>query len=265
MIYLSIGGFIFKIKFIPQRNKNSKHYSVNRLDDQIRSYYGGFILPKKPNRIDFTFDFYLKPQTIAYKKSKGNRKYFLFLYEESPGKISTFQHISISHFKSLLTKTLINLLALHHGFILHASASKRYGATAFTGSPGAGKSTVMSLIHNVYPSLADDSIIIRENNGVYLLYQTPFIEKNAWVEKTFRSYPLNAVIFLIKSQIYEIKKMDKKELIMNKLIKQLWTENTEKELQIKSVMEFIQNFDKFYTLKFGKDKQHLINLVRKRI
>jgi hypothetical protein len=92
---------------------------------------------------------------------------------------------------------LIHYLARQRGMIMHASGIDDHGrGMLFVGESGAGKSTLSNLWHqqNGAAIFSDDRIILREKNGEYWMYGTPWHGEASFVSP--RSVKLEHIFFL---------------------------------------------------------------------
>ena len=263
IIYIQIAGLNIKISFTPFSKKTDDYFSYNKLRLTIIQYFGGFVLVKKPSIIDYHIEL-VKRNLVMSRQVKDNKiTYTLDFYVEETNKILSFQYISLSQFMLLLKQIISKFTLNHHLFLLHASASCYKGkALIFTGRPNAGKSTIMSLISDTYPSLADDSVIIKKESNGYFMYQTPFIEKNDWVKKTNKAFQIDKIFFLKKSTTYNktIKVTDKNR-ILRILISQLIVTRDNYKIIMKRLTEFVRSFNNFYYLYFVKDKNKILKIL----
>ena len=252
-IYLSIAGFNIKISFHQPENT----FFINRLQAAIKTHYQGFSLAAAPKKADFEIRICgQRVFEIIPKKIGGREKSFLNVWEHSGrNKIVTYHHISALQFQYILKNVVLELLARDKGFIIHASASKVGDeAVLFTGQPGAGKSTAMSLLHPKFCALADDSAIIRKIKGRFYFFQTPLTEKNSWVKKGSPGYKIKGVFFLRKSLEFKTERLDNKTAVLERLSKQLFTEERFWSYQGRYLLEFVNNTS-FYSLFFAKDRR----------
>lgn len=261
-IYLQIAGLNIKINFTPPQKKTDDYFSYNKLRFTISHYFSGFFLAKKPSKIDYHIELTKSNLLLHRQVNNGKITYTLDFYIQEKNKILSFQHISLAQFL-LLLKQAINRLTLNSNlFLLHASASNNDGkALIFTGKPNAGKSTIMTMIKENYPPLADDSVIIKKNN-FYNLYQTPFIEKNDWLIKTNKAFLIDKIFFLKKSKYFKVKKIINKKCILQRLLAQLIITKDNYKIMVKHAIEFVNNFNDFYYLYFAKDKKKLYKLLK---
>ena len=80
---------------------------------------------------------------------------------------------------------------------------------------GAGKSTVIKLLRFHHPAQADDNVIIKkERITPYFFYQTPFIEKEWWVNPS--KYQINKIFFLRKARYTRIEKNRGEKIFIKK-------------------------------------------------
>ncbi len=256
-VYLNIAGFNIQIFF----HKTKWEFVYKKFIKETFKYYQGFINQNKPRKIDYFID--LKETSSLLTIIKKPQSYFFNLFDKlGKNRIATFYQISLIQFQMILREILLELLANNQGFIMHGSAvGKDNIGYIFTGRNGAGKSTAMNLINPKYSALADDTVIIKKENGRYYLYQTPFIEKNNWVKKGQKRYLINKIFFLRKAKFYKIDKIDNKNLLTQKLISQFWTKDEIKNKQFKTLMKFISQFNSFYYLYFAKNRNKLRALL----
>lgn len=97
-----------------------------------------------------------------------------------------------------------------NGFLLHASSLVKNGAGyLFLGKHGTGKSTIIKMVKNklVYKSFNDDYAIIRKINNDFILYSSPFLEKNK-IEISNDSAKISRIFFLKQAQFNKIEELD---------------------------------------------------------
>jgi|GEM_PF-2256907 len=257
-LILNIAGFNIQINF----KKTEWEFAYEKLKKEILHYFQGFIVQKK-NKIDYFID--IEETTTLILNKKYPEKYFVNFFDKKKDKtITTYYQISLLQFQMILREALIDLLAKNRGFVSHGSAvEKDKVAFIFTGKNRAGKSTAMRLLYPKLTALADDTVIIKKENGRYFLYQTPFIEKNDWIYKTNKKYLIESVFFLKKSHNFRTEKIKNKEKILKMMINQFWSSEKNYKKQIKYLFDFVENFNQFYYLYFAKNRDRLINLLKK--
>lgn len=258
-LFLEIAGLNYEFCFhIPEWQK-----VVEIFVDELKKFYGGFMLDKPPKKIDYSIHFVPEYKSEILTNNKTQKTYINFFEIINENKIKTSYQISIFHVQLILGYFLKKGLTEHNGVFIHASAAIiNNKAFLFCGPPGAGKSTTIKLLRGKYPIIADDSVILMRTGAKYTIYQTPFYEKEWWVEKKRFPYELGGVIFVIKANEFSIKLLNKKEAVLRKALKQVWRKKGTFR-QEKLMLEFVNNFDYFYTLKFEKDKKKLIELLEK--
>ncbi len=256
VVYLNIGGFFIKIYFHDAENI----FLQKKITDEIYKQYGKFIV-SDPHRIDFYIDFTEKKFVLSLIRKKID--FFMFYTRIKPRNIETYYHISLAQV-DILIKRILFILLRGKGFILHASASNVGGnAYIFTGKSTAGKSTAMKLLSEKYPPLADDSIIIRKQNGKFYAYQTPFIEKEHWLMRGKERYTIGKLFFLRKTPYFKTKKISDKEYIIRKLSSQFMVELPEMVKHVNILFEFVSRFDQCYELSFAIDKKKISGIIEK--
>lgn len=253
-IFLNIAGFNIQINLKP----TEWNFVYKKLKNDICKHYSGFIIKDHIGKIDYFID--INETSSLLTIIKKPQLYFFNLFENiRKNKIVTYYQISLVQFQMVLREVLLDLLADNHGFIMHGSAvNKAYDASyIFTGKNGAGKSTAMSLLNPLFPALADDTVIVKKEKEGYYLYQTPFIEKNDWVKKSGKRFFINKIFFIKKANYFKIEKINDKNLLTQKLIQQFWTKDEVKKKQIKTLFEFVSEYNNFYYLYFSKNKNKL--------
>jgi len=251
IIYLQIAGFTIQLRFHPLKER----YLSEKFIKEIYEVFEGFIVQQLGKKFDAYIEFSESYYTISYQKQNRNKHYLLF-FEEKDVTIYTYYFISIRQLIFLITHVLQKLLTTHNGFFMHASASEKNGrALVFTGSSGCGKSTIMRFLHPDFPALADDTIIIKREEGRYFVYQTPYIEKNSWVKKGNEKYPLLGFYFLKKSQIMSIQPVTLDGRLIQMITKQIWTVKENTSVQFRTASNFIRAFHYIFDLYFPKKKE----------
>ncbi len=264
IIYLNIAGFYIKIDFLPRLSRSKKYFKINNLYEKINKLLKDFIIIHKPQKIDLYIQI-KKQNLLTINKKRSFYQYnYLVYYIEKDNYIETYQHISISHFMFLLIRLLQKLLVRKKGFFLHASTSViNNDAFVFVGRPNAGKSTIIQLIRKAFTPIADDGIIIREENAKFYLYQTPDPDKFPWISKSPHRFNIQKIFFLRKSKKLKMIKIEDKSKIFSLLINQLWTTDVSLPNQISTIKNFIDINNNFYYLYFPKVKDKLIGELYK--
>lgn len=255
-IFFNIAGFIIQIRL----KETEDLFLQEKLYFDIQKYYSGFIIIRPSKSPDYIIEFIKKKKYATIIKEENI--YLNFFSDNKKNKITCMYDVGLMHFQLLVREALQRLLAKHHGFLLHASANL-YGGKAifFPAKQGSGKSTVMSLLHEQYPALADDTVIVKKEGKSFYFYQTPFVETNHWVKKTSKRYPIGMVFFLRKSQQYTIRKTTDVAYSIDRLAKQLRSYKEFGIFQVKYLLEFVEKTS-CYFLQFGKDKTKLLQLFQ---
>lgn len=259
-MYFKIAGFNIKV-VLPSKNTN-----VSLFND-IETVYKEFILINHPRRMDFTIiirHIHFPYEFVTVQKKVGNKKIvFLNYFEMSDQKINTYSHLSINQFMYLIVRITQKLIYQHYGFILHSSASIiKNHVWIFTGNSGAGKSTIMTMLDNIYPGIADDKVIIKKENNYYTCYNGPFFENKNWLKKKKEGYKIDKVCFLHKANYFGLEKINNKNYIAKRLLNQLWVSKEDMKEQYKNILRFIKEVNNFYILSFALDKKRLIKLIK---
>lgn len=259
-VFLNIAGFKLGIRF----NKTELPFAKERLyRNHIYDLYRGFVTEEEVKKPDFWIDI-IHTSSIEVISDKKRGKNFVHFYKHlNKKRIVTFYHLSDTQLELILRKVLQILLAKSKGLLIHASASlvgdKAY---LFLGQSGAGKSTIIKLLSSNYPSLGDDSAIIKYKEDNYYFYQTPFKEKSEWIYRSGIKFPIEKILFLRKSQNFKIDKIKNKEIIAKKLMQQITIDRDELDGQLKIIAKFIDKFNDFYYLDFSDNSDKLIKLVK---
>ncbi len=263
-IFLNIADFNLAVNF--KMNKlmvGIFEAERNKLIQDITLYCRNFILKSRPKRIDFTIDIsFIHPDILRKKKD-----FYIMLYRSlGKNRIETSYLINIFEFQWILQGALHLLFLKSGALVFHASANS-FGDEAhlFVGKSGAGKSTIMKLLDKKYRALGDDSIIVRRQNGKINCYQTPLVEKNSWMNKTSKKYRLGKIFFLKKAKFFKIEKITDKEYVLNKALDHAWMIKIFNKSSLKSMLEFVDNFDEFYFLYFSKYREELLDFFSKHL
>src|SRR3989338_4469919 len=198
-INLKIANFPIKLVFHPT------DWPANRdhLIQEVLFMLSGFVVKISPEKTGIKIHFIDRLELNILRNKAGN-KHFINFYEYR-GKKSyiSFYHISIIQLNIIIRTILQNFLADNNGLIIHGSAvfngSQAY---IFLGRSGAGKSTIMNLLADKYKPLADDTIIIKKENKRYYLYQTPMMDKQAWVKKTSKKQMKFLLEFISRNDLF---------------------------------------------------------------
>lgn len=148
---------------------------------------------------------------------------------------------------------------IKNNFLVHACAVSRDGAGyVFSGPSESGKSTIARLSSD-YTVLNDDIVIIKKENGSYIVDSTPF--RGDFLANENVSAPLKA-IFLIKhgDEKNIIKKISKKDFITRFLREVTYPDtllSTNREKVFQEMMDFCADVATevpFYELRFLPEK-----------
>lgn len=255
-IILNVAGFYIQINLF----QTEWVYSRDKFTHELLDYYHCFIVDEKDIKSDFIIDIIEQRNFLYYNRNKvGLIELFR---EKTSNHLTTYYQLSIIQFQLLINNALHYLLKKYNGCILHASANAiKDEAVIFLGPTGQGKSTIMKLLNKSYPALADDSIILRKIKNKFYVFQTPTIEKESWVKKSSNSYPLKSIFFLgKKATVFCIKRLIDKNTILNILIRQLLGDQSNSKKQIIFLMDLLRGFTSFYSIKFLKKQNQLLDL-----
>ena len=125
-------------------------------------------------------------------------------------------------------------LMLHGGMMLHSSAVELDGrAYLFSGPSGIGKSTHTKLWQELYPSARifnDDKPALRENDGVWYAYGTPWCGKNG-INQNIKA-PLAGICFLKQGSENSIRQLSQIEAASAIMTQTLWKFYTKEGLGV---------------------------------
>lgn len=261
-LYVEVAGFIILLRFYEPSLPFA--YLKNKLFQQIMLIMDGFVVNKKPIKINFSIDFIEETMLPLYflKQSKSSFVYAHIYSKVSEKKGLAFYSISLSQFQLLLANIVQELLSHSGGFFLHASASLIYDrAVLFLGPPGAGKSTMVDLLSSAFQPLIDDTAVVVEKTGKYYLYQLPCFEKNKQIKRSRNKYQLGGVCIIKKSKLIKIVNHYDKALLLETIINQVSLFGTVKtKVKYLLISRLISRINCFY-LYFPNKKAPLIKKV----
>lgn len=252
-LFLTIAGFTIKLVF---RSAKTHIKLRDDLMSLLIKQLHNFLYVNRGQTIHATIDFIDKPtNTIIYNKKNSSFMEFFQITDQK--NYQTFYHISLYQFYSLLAHVLTMLLSQHGGITIHASAALIQGkATIFLGHSGAGKSTIIQLLRNKYPILADDHVIIRKKGAGYVAYQTPYPEREAWFSKNPNPLPIGKMYFL-KKGLYASERIIQNHEKLTYLLENVPLPEIEKNFYIKFIMHFVSKQRNFYEFTFPKNQKTL--------
>lgn len=149
-----------------------------------------------------------------------------------------------------------------NAFVFHASANLVNNRVyIFIGDSGSGKSTVMRLLNDVYPAVADDSIFVKKEGGKYYFYQTPFFEKEYWIKRSPKQYSIGGLFFLKKACVNKIEAITNAKEIFRNLSRHLIINDTKTKPRKSFFSDFIRNCNRYNYFYFKKSKKRLIKFI----
>lgn len=257
--YFNVADCIFSIRLNPTDWPELE----KRVEKELLAYLRNFQINIIPKKIHLKINFVLEKQ-IHYLYINNNTETYTRLYQKiKEGEIACSYRIGMGLFQILLQIMLSRLLE-GNGLLLHASASlihKR--AYLFLADSGGGKSTIVRFLRNAFPALADDSVIIRNKRNRFYLYQTPFVEKESWIQRSNKRYRLGGVFFLQKAKkTSAIRIIDKNKVL--KHFTRLLHIYFEKRLishQVKIIVQLVNSSEKFYVFQFEKKIEQIMKTL----
>lgn len=253
-ITISIAGFNLLLNFYPVQDYAQ---SKKIFKKTLLHCLNGFIIPNTDQQVYITFNI---QDTATYEIIYSKKKSFVEIAEFDKNNVVNLHYqLSVPQFLLILANLLSSLLQHHDGFILHGSAALRNNkADIYIGQSGSGKSTIIKLLKNEFPSIADDQIYIRKRQGVFMLYQTPYMENAPWIQKTHKPFTIGKIYLLHQDTMTIVKKISEQEATPILLENLILTEKDNK-LSVKNVFHFSTVTKNFYTLHFNLKRQQLID------
>lgn len=261
--HLNVAGFCIRVF-----SNDSPTDPAGRAFTMINRNFKGFLCSESEHLPCYNISFiYDKTPSILYDRKSG-RKYAYIYDQIKPNVIRCSYRISANQFE-LVIRHIIQSQIEKCGFILHSSSVMgKNGAYIFTGPPGAGKSTIIRLLKNRFQPLGDDSSIITKVKHGYRFHETPFSEAAYWIRKKNTETEIRGIFFLKKAGFFSVEKIGNKDLILRKMIDQTIglfrsvnvTSNYISH-QLASVTDFVNRYNRFYFLNFGKNSKELISLL----
>jgi hypothetical protein len=238
--YYKVAKFIIEVLLDNQPNKKLKNMLFNCLSE--------FSIDKRDNSTDLYLELKNRYESEYVLM---NNKVFLKLYErEKPNKFISSAKINPEHLQLLLKNAIKYAMKRHKDFLFHASACLIDNkAVLFTGESASGKSTIVKLLSKNYRPLCDDLAIIRKENNGYVVYQTPYKEKNRY-SKSSQGYIIDSLYFVHRSNYFRIKPLDVMRNVsyITYLSKQMYI-----DADRKAIMRFIFWLEnKIYDIYFPK-------------
>ncbi len=264
-IYFNIGDFVILFKILT----SEKPYHSAKFIEMLKNDYGGFVA-EKTSKPDFSVTvFHRGGYAINSRKLKGSKTVDFN---------ATLFHINLKRkilhlgnppgpfeFEFMINYLLGVYLLPKTGFILHGSSVGYKGESyIFEGPEGAGKSTTSQLLKGLCDVLSDDSVIVRNIKGSWQTYQTLLNEKNFNFKKTSISNKPKGLFFVKKADECKIEKIKNKELILRKVLKQLFTYQDKVSIQFPLLVKFV-NENNFYNIYVKKDEQAFKKFFKKEV
>ena len=243
-IFLTVAGKVIEFYFEPSEQGIVR----NILISNIKKVWdpSGF-LAKKPKRSDFQIRFFSNPPEILVR---GNKYYYLDYKKAFDKKrIDTSYYLSLASLQ-LLLKDVISYLFEKEGFFLHGSSviGKDKILRVFLAPSGGGKTTAASLLLSEFKKFSDDSILVVRIGKGWNFFSPPFIEKNHFPKR--KRAERAEFYFLKKSGVEKKILLDRQDILLKKIISQIWLRGAISPRMLKLISQFIKEHD-FYQLSFG--------------
>jgi len=144
-----------------------------------------------------------------------------------------------------------------NGFIIHSSAIEVNNKVhIFLGDNDAGKSTISEYLGAKYKKIADDVGIVFFNKGCFKYSSAPFLQKNK-IAVCKKSISIASINFLFQGKKFSRKIIDTVEAIQY-ASKQLFTNKSERNVQIRLLILLVSSIQKKYNLIFALNKKEAI-------
>ena len=258
-ITLQVAGFSIVVEF-NEIKRQDRRIIRDQFIDFFINQFRLFITEDKVDKPDLIISFEHQEEYKMIVEHQGKMFYIETFSFASKKRIVSNYQINIYQIQLLLREALQYLLQQHDGFIFHTSAviveNKAY---LFMGDSGAGKSTVMHTLSKKYKPLADDTLIVRKMKGRYQAFYTPFIEKVIQFKKDSQSYSIDKVFFIKKSSDNKITPLSSIEIIIGKLAKQLLTNKEDYGKQMKSLLSFVSEEQKYFIWYLVRDEEQVLD------
>ncbi|HIE31048.1 MAG TPA: hypothetical protein EYP67_01525 [Methanosarcinales archaeon] len=173
----------------------------------------------------------------------------------------TFSGKGIHGFKQFLFSVYYTIVKQNRlgdsNFLVHACAvSKENRGYVFSGPSESGKSTIAGLSSG-YTVLNDEVVIIKKENGSYLVNSTPF--RGDYLDNENVSAPLDAIFLIRHGKKNIIKKISKREFVTRFIKEVIYSDSllsTKREDAFTEMMDFCGSVAEevpFYELQFLPD------------
>ena len=94
------------------------------------------------------------------------------------------------------------------------------------------------------------------------MYQTPFTERQSWVQKNKGKYLIGKIFILKKAINNKIVRCNNRSEILKKFIEEFLVYNDKNlENQLISAIKYVNTFHNFFLLYFQKNKKLLIEVI----
>lgn len=243
-IFLNVAGKVIEFYFEPSEQGIIR----NTLISNIKKVWGpsGF-MSKKSKRSDFLIGFSSDPPEILVR---GDKYYYLDYKKVSvKRRVDTSYYLSLASLQ-LLLKDVISYIFEKEGFFLHGSSivGKDKILRVFLAPTGGGKTTGAGLLPSAFVRFSDDIILVLKVGRNWKFFSPPFIEKNHFPKR--KEADKAEFYFLEKSSVGEKILLDRHDILLKKLISQIWLRGAISQKMLKLISQFIKEH-KFYQLSFS--------------
>lgn len=255
-IFLRIVGFTIRLILKPTEYQKAKKLFLL----QLHKEYSGFTIKSFSGEPDFTIQV---EYNLHYEIIKEKRLNFISYYRLGFNKkrVITFYTTSLEQLTLLIRYILYRLLE-KSGFFMHGSVGiYNDKAMLFIGPSGRGKSTILRILRKDIMPFADDAFAIRRIGGNYYCFQTPSLDKQIWIKKSFQKYPIRALFLLRQSKktyLNQAGTINSKVSLLEEVVS-----NASSNISFtKQFLSFIQSHPSLYTFFFNRNRQQIFEAIK---
>ncbi len=231
-LYIMFAGYVIQLDLTRSEYEQEKKLFL----DNLYNVYGGCIVKTTNSKVHFKI--VVVHKGFTHTKKDNTDTFVQYYHVVSKNCIETYYSISIFQLSLLLHYVLFHIL--RDGFFLHAS-SFIYNANAyiFIGPSGAGKTTTITISRKQATPFADDTLIVQKTGRRFLCYQAPFIDKQSYITKTKKGFPIQGIYILKKSKVVKVHTITRETMLMH-LLEALFANSETKKTTSKSLGDFVR-------------------------